>query len=60
MPYYEFIWSDEIVDHLAQHGVSPKDFEQIVSDPEQIGTSRSSGNPCAIGQSIDGRMLFCV
>jgi len=26
MPYYEFIWSDEIVDHLAQHGVSPKDF----------------------------------
>lgn len=32
MPYYIFQWTDEIIAHLAEHGVSPDDFEAIVCD----------------------------
>ena len=35
--YYEFIWTDEIIDHLAEHDVSPDDFEEVVSEPDRIG-----------------------
>ena len=49
MTYYEFIWTDEIIDHLAEHGVSSDDFEEVVSEPDRIGYSRSSGAPCCWG-----------
>ncbi len=29
MPYYEFIWNDEIVDHLAEHDVSPEQLKTL-------------------------------
>ncbi len=60
MPYYDFLWNDEIIEHLAQHGVSPADFEQVVSNPDAIGESRSTGRPCCWGETADGRTLFCV
>ena len=60
MAYYEFIWTDEMIDHLAEHGVSPDDFEEVVSEPDRIGYSRSSGAPCCWGETSDGRFLFCV
>jgi hypothetical protein len=27
MPYFEFLWTDEIIDHLAEHGIGTKEFE---------------------------------
>ena len=60
MPYFEFIWTDEIVEHLAEHGVGTDDFERVVSHPTRVGISRSSGRPCCWGETIDGRRLFCV
>jgi hypothetical protein len=35
MAYYEFVWTDAILDHLSDHGVSQGDFETVVSDPER-------------------------
>jgi len=58
--YYDFLWNDEIVEHLGQHGVSPADFEQVVTNPDAIGESRSTGRPCCWGETADGRILFCV
>ena len=43
MPYYEFLWTDEIIEHIAEHDVAPEDFEQVVSSPEDVGASDSSG-----------------
>ena len=60
MPYYEFLWTDEIIEHLAEHGVSSKDFEEVVSNPTRLDVSRSSGRPCCWGETEDGRRLFCV
>jgi len=33
MPYFFFIWSEEIVEHLAQHDVTPDQFEEVVRMP---------------------------
>ena len=60
MPYFEFLWTDEIVDHLAEQGVAREDFEEAVSNPKRLGVSRSSGRPCCWGEAVDGRNLFCV
>ena len=59
MPYFLFLWNDEIEGHLDQHGVTPDEFEAIVCDPESVDTSRSSGREIAFGE-IDGRFLACV
>jgi hypothetical protein len=60
MATYEFLWTDEIIDHLEEHGVTPEDFEGIVNTPELRGTSRSSGRPCCWGETRDGRFVMCV
>jgi hypothetical protein len=28
MPYYDFAWPRKIVNHLAEHDISPDDFER--------------------------------
>ena len=60
MPTYFFVWTDETVDHVAQHGVSPDEFEHIVQDPESNGISKSTGRPFAVGVLEDGREILCV
>ncbi len=47
MAHFEFQWTDEIVDHLAEHNVQPEEFEEIVSFPDRRANSRSSGSPLA-------------
>jgi hypothetical protein len=60
MPYYDFFWTDPIIDHLAEHDVTPHDFEHVVRNPARRAKSRSSGHPAAFGFAPDGRYLFCV
>ena len=60
MPYYEFLWTDEIIEHLAEHDVAPEDFEQVVSAPDDVGASDSTGLPCAWGETIDWRFVICI
>jgi uncharacterized DUF497 family protein len=60
MSYFRFHWTDEIVEHLAEHGVSPEEFEEVVSTPERRGKSRTTGRPCCWGETSDGRYLICV
>jgi uncharacterized DUF497 family protein len=60
MPYYDFVWEDETIEHLDEHGVSAEEFERIVSNPDEVGESRSTGRPCCWGETEDGRYLFCV
>jgi hypothetical protein len=60
MAYSVFIWTDEIVEHLAQHGISQDDFERVVCDPVGKGWSRSSGLPVVWGYAADGRYVMAV
>ncbi len=58
MPMYFFVWSETTVEHLAEHGVTPDEFEFVVQNPEATGVSRSSGRPWAVAMLDDGRELF--
>jgi len=58
--YFDFVWTNEIVQHLAEHRVKPEDFEEVVSYPDLRATSRSSGRPCCWAELEDGRYILCV
>jgi hypothetical protein len=60
MPFYFFVWSEEIVTYLALHGVTEEEFEEIVSNPEFDDISESSGRPIAFGETSTGKRLGCV
>jgi len=60
MPYYFFIWTPDIIEHLAEHDITTDDFEYVVSNPQSEGISRSSGNTVAFGFIPDGRYICCV
>ena len=60
MPYYQFLWTDEIIRHVTEHGISQDDFEHIVCNPASRGYSRSSGLPVAWGYTLDGRYALAV
>ncbi len=60
MPAFDFIWSDDIIEHLAEHGVSQDDFEYVVCQPTSKGYSRSSNLPCAWGYTEDGRYIIAI
>ena len=55
MPYYFFLWTPEIIDHLAEHDVTPEEFEEIVSDPDSEDRSRSTENLVVFGSTSAGR-----
>ena len=60
MSYIDFLWTDETVEHLFEHGVSQEDFEPVVCTPESKGFSRSSSLPAALGHTEDGRYIMVV
>jgi uncharacterized DUF497 family protein len=60
MPHYFFQWNDDIVDYIAQHGVTPEEFEQVVQHPIQVKTSRSTGRNLALGEDSEGVVIACV
>jgi hypothetical protein len=60
VPAFDFLWTDEIVRHLAEHGISQDDFEQVVCHASSKGWSRSSGLPCVWGHTADGRSVIAV
>lgn len=60
MPYYFFTWTPDIVEHLAEHDVTPDEFEEVIANPDHEAVSRSTGNPLAFGFTSEGRYLCCV
>jgi len=57
--FFIFQWTEEIIEHLAEHDVLPDEFERIV----QTSATRSQcidRPPTALGYGDDGRLLYCV
>lgn len=40
MPYFDFVWTDEIIKHLAEHGVNREELEEV------FGTTLLLGRDC--------------
>ena len=60
MPYFEFIWDGENDEHLEEHGVAIEEFVEVVTNPERLEASRSSGRCIAFGSTSTGKYLACV
>jgi uncharacterized DUF497 family protein len=60
MPYFEFLWTDKTVEHIAEHDISTEDFEEIIRHPVSRSRSRSSGLPAAFGYTSDGRYVIAI
>lgn len=63
MPWYDIIWNDEPggnVEHIAEHGLTPEDVEEVVFNPLDETISRSSGRPVVTGYTPDGRLILVV
>ena len=60
MPFFIFLWTDVAEQHTAAHGVTRREFEEIVTRPTHTRLSRSSGYPIAFGRTSAGRYLACV
>jgi len=60
MPHYFIIWTDETIGYIAQHDVTPDEFEEVVRNPVDISSSESSGRPIAFGWTTSGRFLACI
>jgi hypothetical protein len=60
MPYFHYQWTPSIIAHPEEHGVTPEEFVDVVSDPNRGGRSHSSGDLFAEGITRTGRELFCV
>jgi uncharacterized DUF497 family protein len=59
----EFVWPKDRVDHIAGHGVTPEEVEEICFGKAYVRRARSEGqNPVyyVLGQTMEGRYLFCV
>ena len=59
----EFIWPDERIEHIARHGVTPEEVEQVCFGKPLVRRAKSEGeNPVyyVLGQSEVGRYLVCV
>ena len=60
MPHYFFLWNEEIEDYIAQHGVTPDEFEEVVLNSNELLRSRSSDRPIVFGPTSTGKFLACV
>ena len=63
MPISEVLWPEERVDHIAQHGVRPEEFEEVCFGASLVLRARATGpNPVyyVLGETDAGRGLFCV
>jgi hypothetical protein len=63
MTIRKLVWSDERVDHIARHGVTPDEFEETCFGRALTLRGKSEGqNPVyyVLGQTRAGRYLFCV
>ncbi len=63
MKIHEIIWSEDRVDHIARHAVTPGEFEEVCFGRPLVQRARSEGeNPVyyVLGETNQGRHLFCV
>ena len=58
--FFLFQWTSENEVHLAEHGVTPEEFAEVVTNPDFVQRSRSTGRPIAFGETSTGKYLACI
>jgi hypothetical protein len=52
-PLFEFVWTDDNIEHLADNGLEPDDAEAAVSNPDSAFRSKSSRRKGVRGSALD-------
>ena len=63
MTIHDLLWPEDRVEHIARHGVTPEEVEQVCFGKSWVRRTRAEGkNPVyyVLGQTDAGRHLFCV
>ena len=63
MPISEFLWPEDRIEHIAEHGVTPEEFEEVCFGQSLVLRTRATGkNPVyyVLGETESGRHVFCV
>jgi hypothetical protein len=63
MKINEFIWPEDRVDHVARHGLTREEIEEVCFGKAFVQRAKSQGrNPVyyVLGQTAAGRYVFCV
>lgn len=63
MTIHEFIWPEDRIEHIARHGVTPEEVEEVCFGKSFVRRAKSVGeNPVyyVLGQTAAGRYMFCV
>ena len=63
MRIHGFIWPPDRIEHIARHGVTPEEVEEVCWGKSFVQRAKSEGdNPVyyVLGQTAAGRYLFCV
>jgi uncharacterized protein len=63
VPIAEFVWPEDRVQHIAEHGVTPEEFEEVCFGRSLVLRTRATGkNPVyyVLGETDSGRHVFCV
>lgn len=65
MAYWKAIWDlnddpEGNEQHIAEHGISKEEVEEVLENPDGVETSRSSGRPIAFGETSSGRIIAVV
>jgi len=55
-----YLWLAEDIKHLAEHDLTPEDFEYVLDHPVDKGKSDSSGRPAVWGYTEDGRFIIAI
>ncbi len=62
VPWFMIIWTPEIERHLAEHSITPEEFEHVVmaASVKAIEQSNSSENLTVFGRTATGREIRCI
>jgi ribosome-binding protein aMBF1 (putative translation factor) len=44
MPHVVFVWNDELIDYIGQHGVTPEEFEEVVVNAKSMTKPHKKAN----------------
>jgi uncharacterized DUF497 family protein len=63
MQIHQFLWPQDRIEHIADHGVTPAEVEEVCFGRSLVLKAKSEGqNPVyyVLGRTDAGRYLFCV
>ena len=62
MPISSIKWTEDSIDHIANHGVTPKEIEEVCFNEEDLPLIRSGREKLhyIFGKTDSGRFLFVV